>query len=322
MTPDAQAFWRRAQRRVEGLQTDVAAALLRAYQIIRESFTDAELAHIAKSGNLDRLFVEVLNQDVLDRAFIPYRQKLRQNIERGFRYAVPELPKAGKIDGVVSVMFDHLSPTVIDAIRGLETEAINTLQADVKEVSRAFLENGLRDGRAPIVVARELRSIIGLAPNQLDAVENFRRMLEEGDREALTRQLRDRRFDTVLRRMLGADGPGLSSAQVETMTSAYNRKFVAFNANVNAQTHTFDSYKVGQKLAWEEADEKGVIPVGFILMRQWIGKDDGRERPEHLAMNNEIVPADQPYSNGQSYAGEGDWGCRCTEKFFLRRAAA
>lgn len=321
MTPAAEALWMNAQRRVAGLQPDVAAALLRAYKIIRDSFTDAELARIIASGNLDRLFLEALNKDLLDRAFIPYRQRLRETVERGFRYAVPELPKAGKIDGVISVAFDHLNPSVIDAIRGLETEAINTLQADVKEVARAFIETGLRDGRSPLAVSRELRSIIGLAPNQLAAVENFRRMLEEGDLEALTRQLRDKRFDGTLRRALGADGSGLSSAQIETMTNAYNRKFIAFNANVNAKTHTFESYKIGQKLAWENADEMGVIPAGYELMRQWIGMADDRERPEHLEMNGTVVPADEPYPSGQSYAGEGDWNCRCTDRYFLRKTA-
>jgi uncharacterized protein with gpF-like domain len=40
---------------------------------------------------------------------------------------------------------------------------------------------------------------------------------------------------------------------------------------------------------------------------------DEREREEHVEMEGETVPFDALYSTGQSYAGEGDWNCRCLD---------
>lgn len=321
MTPAERAFWLKANRRVSGLTPEMNAALLRAFAIIRESFSEAEIARIVASGNVENVMRVALSEAVLDRAFIPVRQRIRQTTERGFKFATADLPKKGKIDGEVAVAFDHLSPKVVDAVRELETDAINTLKGEVKEVTRAFVENGLRDGRPPRAVARQLRTVIGLAPNQEVAVQNFERLLRAGDREALTRALRDKRFDATLRRALGANGAGLTDAQIESMTTAYRRKFVAFNANVNAKTHTFDSYKLGQKLSWDQAKESGVIPPGHQVTKTWVhlaGQD--HPRLHHQAMHGETVPADQPYSNGDTYAGEGDpWGCHCTDRYSVVR---
>jgi hypothetical protein len=142
MTPAERAFWMKANRRVSGLTPEMNAALLRAFAIIRDSFSEIEIARIVATGNVEEVIRVALSEAILDRAFIPVRQRIRQTTERGFKYATADLPKKGKIDGVVAVTFDHLSPNVVDAIRSLESDAINTLKGEVKEVTRAFLENG------------------------------------------------------------------------------------------------------------------------------------------------------------------------------------
>lgn len=321
MTPAEREFWMRAQRRVNGMQPEMHAAILRAFAIIRDSFTDAEIARIVATGNVEAVMRAALSEAVLDRAFIPVRQRIRQNTEHGFKYATADLPKKGRVDGVIAVTFDHLSPDVITAVRELESTAINTLKGEVKETTRAFLENGLRDGKPPTRVARQLRSVIGLAPNQERAVQNFERLLRAGDREALSRQLRDKRFDATLRRALGPSGSGLTEAQVESMATAYRRRFVAHNAKVNAKAHTNDSYKLGQQLSWKRAEEAGVIPPGHEVTKTWVhlaGQEN--PRPHHERMNGETVRADQPYSNGDMYAGEHDpLECHCIDRYLVRR---
>lgn len=322
MTPLERAAIQKAVSRVGRLQPDMTNRILRAWQIIRESLTDSEVTTLMKSGQFERLIEDVLSEHNLDRAFLSFRQQIRQAVEDSYNLSIRDLPKAGKVEGVPAVAFDHLAPRVIDAVRFLESDALNRLKGDVKEVTRAYIENGLRDGLSPKVVARGLRSVIGMAPNQAAAVDNFERMLRSGDKQALTRALRDRRFDATIDKAFSG-GKSLSESQIETMTSAYKRKMIAFNANVNASTHTRDAYKLGQKLSWEDADAKGVIPEGFQAVKTWIHLD-GQEnpRPHHEAMNGETVPADENYSNGDSYAGEGDpWNCHCLDRFSIARIA-
>jgi hypothetical protein len=189
-------------------------------------------------------------------------------------------------------------------VRALDTKVVQTLKSDVVDVVRAHVENGLRDGVNPRVVARELGQVIGLAPNQEAAVRNFRKLLEAGDPEALVRKLRDRRFDSTIRR--GALGP----EQIEKMTEAYRRRMIAFNAETNARTASLDSMRAGQRLSWQSAIDSGIVD-GSRLVKRWSGVLDARERPEHVAMEGETVPFDQPFSNGEMTPGESTYNCRC-----------
>lgn len=296
----------------------MTSRLLKAWAIIRELLTEAEAGRLIQSGTAELLLQQVLTEPDLDRAFLSFRQKLRETIEASYQLSIKDTPKAGKIDGVSAIAFDHLSPKVIDAIRTLESDALNTLKSDVKEVTRAFIENGLRDGKAPRAIARQLRTVIGMAPNQEAAVRNFEKLLRSNDGEALNRALRDKRFDGTITKAFAGDG--LSESQIETMTAAYKRRMIAANANLNASTHTRSAYKLGQKLSWQDADEQGVVPEEFEATKTWVHFDQENPRPHHVAMDGETVPVDQNYSNGDSYAGEGDpWNCKCQDKYSIRR---
>lgn len=320
MTPAERRFVEKAQRRVAGMEPGVRAAVLRAFEILRESMTEAQLTRIVELGQLDRLFSEALSEAVLERAFKPLRARIINTVERGFKFTTPELPKAGKVDGVIAVSFEHLNPRVIDAVRTLDTEVIGTLKSDVREVVRAHVENGLRDGRPPRSVARELRGVIGLAPNQEKANQNFRRMLETGDREALSRALRDKRFDATLERALGPNGTGLSKTQIDVMVDANRRKAIKQNADSVTKTVTLDSYKRGQRLSWESARDNGVVPPGAALKRRWTTVGDDRVRPEHMRMNGETVGFDEPFSNSEMEPGDSTWGCRCLARVIVVKA--
>lgn len=322
MSPAERIFFARARRRLRDLEPEMLSAMLRAFAIIRDTLPAAELERIIASGNIDLLFARVLTEEVLDRAMLPVRDRIRRTTEKAFKFATADLPKGGKVDGVLAVAFDHLSPHVVTAIRQLESAAINTLKGDVKEVTRAFIENGLRDGRAPSAVARELRSVIGMAPNQAAYVRNLRLELEtERFADAEARVLLDKRFNLA---KLATLSDAERAKRIDTIVSAYGRSMVAMNANVNAKTHTFDAYKQGQRLAWQDAQDKGVVPDGYVTMRQWVHYDaQPHPREEHIAMGKlPPVPADQPYQNGDNYAGESDpFGCKCLDRFFIARAA-
>lgn len=316
MSPADARYWLLAQQRVARLRPDVATALLRAFVIVRENLTDAELSRVIASGDLDRIFRDLLTDATIDRAFIPYRAKVRSVVERGFKYATADLPKGGKVDGVLSVAFDHLNPRVIDAIRRLETPALNTLKGQIKEVVRAFAENGLRDGKAPTVIARGLRDVIGLAPNQLEYVTNLRAELESGRyADAARRQLLDRRFNLA---KLDSLSPAARATRIDRIVETYRTSYIAFNADVNAKTAVFDSYKLGQRLSWEDAIDQGIVDRD-LMVKVWIHLDEQpHPRPEHAALQGEMVGFDALFSNGQMIPGLGDVGCHCQARYSQR----
>jgi hypothetical protein len=320
VTPAARAFWLLAQRRVAGLQPDVAAALFRAFSIIRDALTDAQIQAAIDAGGIDVLFSRALNQSVLDQAFIPVRQRLRQTVERGFKYAVPDLPKGGKINGVLGVSFDYLNPNVITAVRNLETSTLETLSTDTRAVVKQAAEVALQEGVGLKALGRRIRDAVGLAPAHEQYVRNYEDELRGGDPAALDRKLRDKRFDGATRKAI--DGEGLSEAQITARVDAYRRKWVDHNANTIARTTTLQSYKAGQELTWKQARENGVVPSNARLMKMWVQVQRPTKREAHIPLNGETVPIDQPYSNGEMVPGESTFNCACVSRITVEKSAA
>jgi hypothetical protein len=316
MTPAQFLLFTRTHARIAALRPEMIAALYKAYTIIADSFSESEITDIIQSGNLDRLVTEALTDAVFARAFIPIRERMRETMRAGFRYATPSLPGAGKIDGTLAVAFDHLSPNVVTAIQKLDTAVLTNLKTETRAVVRAAVEEGIKLGQGPRTTARSLRSVIGLGPTQMKEVENFRdALLGQNGRSVADYTLRDKRVDRML-----AKGP-LTPQQVERYTEAYRKRRIALNAETTARTATLDAFKAGQRLSWQNAIDSGIVDGGN-LMHQWIGVMDLRERPEHIAMEKETVPFDQPYSNGELVPGSDTYNCRCLDRFFVERSVA
>lgn len=315
MTPKEREFWTRLHRRVSQLSPVIASEILRGFSRIRATLPERELSLIIARGDIETLITVVLSDRTLDAALSQVRQSIQNGIAANMKYLARDLPITYASRQRIGIGFDILNPRVIDAVRQLDTRVMQTLKGDVRETVRAFAENGLRDGVNPRVIAREIRQVVGLAPNQERAVANFRRLLETGDRKALSRLLRDKRFDRTLRKALGPNGTGLSVEQIDKMESAYRRRMIAFNAETNARTAALDSMKLAQHLNMEDAIEKGAIDPSR-LMKKWVGVMDSRERPSHVAMEGETVPYNHTYSNGQMIPGDSEYNCRCISRYF------
>lgn len=309
MTPARVLFWRRVQARVAVEIPDVSAKILRAFQVLRDSLSDRELMQLITDRlGFEVVVKDVLSDSVLDRVFMPVQEQLQTVTQRGMQYFGKNLPNGGIVDGASIVSFNVLSPNVRAAIEALDTKVIQTLKDDVREVVRRAVAAGLESGASPATTARGLRDVIGLAPNQLDAVNNYRAQLIAGDKAALRRALIDKRF--------GKKVVDLTPEQIDARVAAYRRRWVTFNTNTNARTATADAFRAAQRLAWQQGIDAGIVN-GEKLKHQWIGIDDGNERPAHVRMNNQIRPFGERYSNGQLIPGESDWNCRCLDRFFV-----
>lgn len=306
MSPAERLFWTRVQRRAAHLQPDLARAMLRGFLTLRENLSDAEMERLIRTGSVERLLAENFDPTTLDRAFAVVRAEVRGGVEDAARAFGRDFPRTAQMPGIA---FDVLNPRIVDAIRVLNTRVVATLTDDVRETVRAHVENGLRDGIGPRAIARDLRGVIGLGPSQLQEVQNFRdALLGQNGRRWQDYTLRDRRFDGVLRRLAGPEDAGLPAARVDAMTETYLRRRIAQNTGTIARTAALDAQKLGQRLTWEAAVERGDVD-GERLMKRWAGVMDDRERDEHVAMEGETVGWDEPYSNGQMQPGENEFNC-------------
>jgi len=294
VTPQDLAFWSRARRRAAGLQPEIAAALLRAFATIRDNLSDAELARLIESGQLDVLLNEALSDTVLDTAFIPVRQRIRNATHTSFTATIPELPRGGRINGAIAISFDYLSPHVVPAVRALDIKVIQTLKQDIREAVRAQIEAGLVTGQGPRTVARSLRDVIGMSPTQTENAIKYEAKLVAEEQ--------------------------LTAEQIAKRVAAYRKRAIAVNAETNARTAAIDAMKLGHRLAWQDAIDKGIVD-GNRLQKRWVGIMDDRERPEHVAMEGDTVPFDMPFKNGEFIPGESTYNCRCIARYSLARAS-
>lgn len=298
-------LWRRVNRRAASLSPALAADLLRAFRTLGDAVGEAAVAKLVEQGYIDAVVDLVASSERMDAALVPARERLRGMVASAVTLFGKDIPRVGDIERTIAVAMDWLNPTVITAIRALETKVMRTLAESTRETVRAYIETALRDGVNPRVVARSLRSVIGLAPNQEAAVRNFQAALESGKLSKVTQYaLRDRRFDRTI-----AQG-NLTPEQIERMVATYRRRFVAWNAETNARTAALDAQKLGQRLSWEDAARRGIVD-GDRLEKTWSGVLDNREREEHLRMEGQTVPADSRFSNGEFTPGDSTFNCRC-----------
>lgn len=278
-------LWLRFQRRANALAPRLRRDILAAYNTLRDALSDAELVELISAGRLDAL----IDRTLLDAAFLPVRQDVVESTRKGFDVTVKDLPKQARS----TVGFDILNPRVVDAIRTLDSRVINTLKDDVRDAVRAYVENGIRDGKHPRTIARDLRSVIGMSPTQAENMAKY-----EAKLRGLKRPLAESAIDRKL--------------------ASYQRRAVAINAETNARTATVDSLKLGQHMSWDDAIAKGVVRRDELFMR-WVTVGDDRVRDEHVAMNGEEIPYGMTFSNGETIPGESTYNCRCVVRYVIRK---
>lgn len=340
MSPAETAYRFRLEREAQRMSPELARRYLEAYRLIRESLTEAELVRGIRAGSVDRLISELVGDSRLDPSLV----RLRAALDRAVLDAATR--EAGVMPSWLRVgAFDLLNPNVIQAARHFDSLALAGLRDEVRETIRDAVVRGLEAGRNPRTIAREVRGLVGLSPQQARAVETFRLELVTGDRSALTRALGKgvitRPDGSRIMRPAHAGGQGLTARQlatldrllgseaippekIEKMVEAYRKRLEAWNTESRTRTAALQAHKEGQRLSWLDAIERGVVDVSRVR-RTWLAVGgpggDGRNRPHHLVMHGETVGFFERFSNGQLVPGEGDYNCRCGDRVFVARQA-
>jgi len=299
------------------VEPDVRAAYLRSMRDLSASLPDREIERLIAldgSGIATGAFVASL----LAVAAVPLRAALQRVITRGvltFARDIPGKEASGLTVRLLST--GTLSPRVLEAIRHTDTVVTERLSEGIRGSVRAIVERGYVAGQGPRETARELRQYVGLSQTELKQVDNFRGALTGANgRRWEDYAKRDRRFDASIRKAMA--GSGLKPAQVDRMVESYAKRRLALSAEASARTATLTAYKQAQRAAWQTAVDVGTVD-GALLMKEWMGIDDGRERESHLEMNGETVPFDALFSSGQDIPGEGEWNCRCWPRYYIAR---
>jgi hypothetical protein len=331
MSPAERALQSRIERRAAALGPQARRKLFAAFDLIRAHLSEAELMRAGNNGTLELLIEELLSDKALDNHFSGLRSLIDRSTLDASSLWTRDLPPS--FGGV----FNILNPRVITAVVQLDTRVIQGLKEEVREAVREQVRLGLEAGKNPRVVATRIGSAIGLAPNQVRAVDNFRTQLESGDRAALRRMLGRGELKTstgeIINRRGHAGGKGVSATdlrilnrtlgngklrpdQIDRMVNAYRNRLLAWNTETHSRTIALDTHRLAQRMSWQAAIDRGTVDASR-LRKTWVTVGDDRVRPEHVKMQGEVVLWGQQWSNGEDIPGDSTYNCRCLERVTL-----
>ena len=228
----------------------------------------------------------------------------------------------------LGIKFDPSDTAAAAIMQRSRLAFISNISDTQRQATRQALVQGFQDGAGPAATSRIFRESLGLAPRQVRAIQNFRRLLETGDRRALDRVLRDRRFDRTVNASIRDDKP-LSAKQVDTMVSRYTDKHKKFRAETVARTEAVRVTSEARDTSLRQMIDTAGISEDRVS-RTFNTTLDGRERDHHHTMIRRVTTLNEPFIDGKGnelrYPGDSSApldtivDCRCTVTHAIKKS--
>lgn len=186
----------------------------------------------------------------------------------------------------VAISFDPSWPRAAEIMRRNRLEFVREFTRGQREASRAAIVESFQEGKGAVATARSFRDSIGLTEYQRRAVANYRRLLENNNAEALSRDLRDRRFDRSVRRAVESGEP-LSPKQINRMVERYRERYLQYRAEVISRTESIRTANQARNESLSQALEQSGMPDNRVK-RMWRATHDHRVRDTHRLMNGQV----------------------------------
>ena len=196
----------------------------------------------------------------------------------------------------VTVGFDQVNERAVGHMQLQRLRLIREFTDAQRSATRSALAEGIERGLNPRAQARLFRDTLGLTQRQQQTVANYRRLLDrasDGNAEALTRALRDRRFDPTIRNTIRTGQP-IPRGQQNLMVDRYRSRMLRLRSETIARTESLRAVHVAQNEALEQAAEDRVVERGD-LRRTWVAATDDRTRDSHRDLNGEVRGIDETF---------------------------
>jgi hypothetical protein len=242
--------------------------------------------------------IRALNID--DAAFRPLEAALVEAFNTGGLATVNRMPPLRLETGERAVIrFDARNLVGEGILRQQSGTLIREIKADALFGARSYLSDALSRGENPTTTALDLAGrinrasgrreggLIGLTSSQVDTARRFALELATGDANALSRKLRDPRFDRTIRNAI-KEGRGLTSAEAVPMYRAYLNRALRWRAETIARTETMTALSQAQDEAFRQNIEAGKIDPSAVTST-WYATGDKRTRDTHREMSGQKV---------------------------------
>lgn len=278
------------QARIEALIATVAERFRRRFiqtlAQIQDRNTLLEIKRLLSAGNISAALAEVELASIAVGGL--YSEAFVYSGDEAARFIADKLN--------VLVTFDRVNARAVAKMQANQLRLVTGFTAQQTAATRAALLSGIERGINPLDMAREFRSSIGLTPNQVQIVNNYRRALEGRSANALERQLRDRRFDPTVRRAVEGGRP-LSADQIDRMVDRYRERWVQYRSRVIARTEALRSVHEGTQEMYQQAIDNGRLERDSVI-QTWKTSGRSNVRDSHSAMEGQQVPVGEPFISG------------------------
>lgn len=322
------------RRLLDRLSPDVRAAFERAIADLADGADRAMLERAIAAQDADAA-IRALNLDPA--AFDDLRETLRRAFrESGIAETASHAPPGGTgAQPAVILRFALGNPRAERIARELGATLIRETVDTIQELVRERVAASIAAGVNPRVTARAIvgthdratgtrtGGIVGLTEAQAGWARNAEAELarDPPDPAYFQRQARDRRYDAAVKRAI-REGKPLDPSMAEKIVGRYRARLLKLRGEAIARTEATAALNAGRFEAIEQMIDRGVTTPDLVT-GTWDTNIDGRERPDHHAMNGQKrtfgVPFTAPDGSLLRYPGDSSLGapaeqvvgCRC-----------
>lgn len=237
--------------------------------------------------------------------------------------------------GTLAMNFNISAPAAVEWVRNQSrqfiTEMVEGQQQLVREVIATNLDKGINPRQSALDLIGRVNDAgkrtggnIGLTTQQAGWVSKAREELQGLDRNYLSRDLRDKRFDSLVQKAIADDKP-LTKAQIDNAITQMQNKTLKYRGDVIARTESINALRAGQHESLMQAADKGDGSRDDVH-RFWDASGDKRTRLDHLIMEDQERTGDMPFTfpdgSQARFPGDNSLGapakqliqCRCRER--------
>lgn len=288
---------RSLEQLIEDWEPRLRKAFMDSVYALRDRVQIARIAERLEKGDVPGA-IEAVGLDAT--SFRMFDKAIAEAFESGGGWQAGRIPATREPDGLLlKIDFDVRNPRAEGWLREHSGNLIREVTEDQRRMVRDALTAGMEAGSNPRTVALDIAGrinratgrreggLLGLTSTQVEWARNYARELAEGDPAALTRKLRDARFDGRVRKAI-AEGRKLTADEATPIFRAYINRALRLRAETIARTEAMASLHQSSIEAMEQAIEKGQVRADAVT-KVWLATRDGRTRDTHRALNGQAI---------------------------------
>ena len=325
---------------------EVRRLFIEAMQKVADNASIAEMEKAIEENDIEKLIqASGYNPVVLNTVI----DKIEEIYEKSGNMLVDGWPRLRNGLGLTKAVFNIRNESVENDLKVFSSNFITNISNEVRESIRETLVDGVSRGLNPRETAlnivgrmdskthKRIGGTIGLASNQTRWVNNARRYLENLDEKYFTMSLRDKRFDSIVKKAI-AEGKKLNKETISKLITAYESKALKYRGDAIARTETLQSINRAERAAIAQNIEEGLITADMVT-KYWSNSADERVRRSHVNLGQRYnkqhpIGFDEPFETmtGSQLMYPGDISldadlseivhCRCKCEYhidFLKR---